>query len=119
MDINSVKSLFTMISGEEDYEIYLPIIILSMSETERMLKAGADISDIRLDFLSAAIANFRYVQLKASRDRTQAVMLGNAITSENESGTLRYAEKLMYSYMGMCSELINCDGFVFSGFGKE
>jgi len=119
MDINSVKSLFTMISGEEDYEIYLPIIILSMSETERMLKAGADKNDIRLDFLSAAIANFRYVQLKASRDRTQAVMLGNALTSENESGTLRYAEKLMYRYMGMCSELIDCDGFVFSGFGKE
>ena len=55
MDINSVKSLFTMISGEEDYEIYLPIIILSMSETERMLKAGADKNDIRLDFLSAAM----------------------------------------------------------------
>lgn len=119
MHIDSVKSLFTMFSGEEDYEMFMPIIVLAISETEKMLVEGADKDDIRLNFLAASIANFRLAQIKSAKDRTQATASGKALVSDTNSGTLKYAEKLMYNYMSLCHELIASDSFVFACFGKE
>ena len=37
MNIESVKTLFTLFSGEDVTEKYLPLISLSVSEVEKML----------------------------------------------------------------------------------
>ena len=93
MHIESVKSLFTIFTGETNYDAFMPIINLAVSETEKMLRTDADTEDVRLDFLCAAIANFRLVQIK-------------------------YAEKLMCDYISLCRDLIISDSFAFIGFGK-
>lgn len=118
MHIDSVKSLFSLMSGEENYELFLPIIVLSMNETEKMLRPNADREDVRLDFLSASIANFRYVQMKSARDRTLATIGGNAVKSSSDGGILVYAEKMMCNYLTLCAELVSSDNFAFISFGK-
>ncbi len=118
MHIESVKSLFTIFTGETDYDAFMPIINLAVSETEKMLRTDADTEDVRLDFLCAAIANFRLVQIKSAKDRTLATAAGKVLNSENNSGTLKYAEKLMCDYISLCRDLIISDSFAFIGFGK-
>ena len=118
MHIDSVKSLFSIMSGEENYELFLPIIVLAMSETEKMLRPDAGRDDVRLDFLSASIANFRYVQMKSAKDRTLATIGGSTLKSQSDGGTLGYAEKMMCNYLHLCGELVSSDNFAFISFGK-
>lgn len=119
MNIESVKSLFTLFSGEGDCESYMPVITLAIAETEKMLADGADNSDIRLDFLCAAIANYRLQQINAAHDRTESTYAGKLLTSPENSGTLRYAEKLLSDYINLCGDLIKPRTFMFMSFGME
>ena len=69
MNTVSVRTLFALFSDEEDTERYAPVIELALRETELMLVTGADRSDVRLDFLCAALANYRLQQIKSGQDR--------------------------------------------------
>lgn len=117
MNIESVKSLFQLFSGESDLERYMPLVSLAAAETEKMLTDGADSSDIRLDFLCAAIANYRLQQINAAHDRTESTYAGKLLTSPENSGTLRYAEKLLTDYFNLCDDLIKPRTFMFMSFG--
>ena len=118
MNIESVKSLFELFSGEEAEE-YIPLIGLSVVETERMLLPEADSSDVRLDFLAAAMANYRLARIKASRDRTQVTYAGKALKND-EGSSCEAAADLLREYMQLCSELISAKTFIFAGYsGKE
>lgn len=59
MNINQISSLFTLFSGETDTETYRPLIDSAIAQVERRLKEDVQDSDARLDYLCAAIANFR------------------------------------------------------------
>lgn len=119
MNIESVKTLFSLFSGEEATEINMPLIELASAEVRKMLLPDADSSDIRLDFLTAALANYRLRQVKSSRDRTKVTYAGKFLTDSKNDCT--YAEKLLRDYLQICEELIAPRIFVFSGFsgGKE
>lgn len=119
MNIESVKSLFRLFSGEDDIEAYLPLIELSVSETEKMLLDGADSTDVRLEFLCAAIANFKFQQANAAHDRSESTYAGKLLSSPENSGVLGYAEKLLSEYMNLCSDLITTKTFVFMSFGSD
>ncbi|MBQ8296605.1 MAG: hypothetical protein IJX77_02340 [Ruminococcus sp.] len=119
MNIESVTTLFQLFSGEDDTEKYQPIISLAVSETEKMLADGADITDVRLEFLCAAIANYRLQQINAAHDRSESTYAGKLVTSPENSGALGYAEKLLADYMNLCSGLIKPRTFVFMSFGSE
>lgn len=119
MNVESVKTLFSLFSGEENADEFIPLITLAVCETEKMLVSDEAAGDIRIEFLCAALANYRYVQIKASRDRTQETCGGRLVTSRKDSGTLKYAQRLLADYMSMCRELIKNDTFVFIGAGTE
>lgn len=115
MNIESVKTLFTLFSGEDVSEKYTPLITLSVSEVEKMLLPDADPSDVRLDFLCAAVANHRLQQINSARERAEFTVAGKMLTvSQNTS--LAYSEKLLCDYMNLCSELIKQKTFVFMSF---
>ncbi len=119
MNIESVKTLFSLFSGEEATEIHMPLIELACAEVKKTLLPDADRNDIRLDFLTAALANYRLRQVKSSRDRTKVTYAGKFLAdSDNECA---YAEKLLRDYLQICEELIAPRIFVFCGFsdGKE
>lgn len=119
MNIESVKSLFTLFSGEESSEKYMPLISLAAAETETMLAEGADSGDIRLDFLCAAIANYRLQQINAAHDRTESTYAGRMTSSAGNSGALKYAEKLLADYINLCGSLITPKTFMFMSFGTD
>lgn len=119
MNIESVKTLFQLFSGEADIEKYLPLIELSVSETEKMLLIGADSSDSRLDFLTAAAANLRCQQLIAAQNHSESTYAGKLLSGSGCAGTVKYAEKLLSDYISICSDLIKPKSFVFMSFGSQ
>lgn len=119
MNIESVKSLFTLFSGEEDCEKYMPIINLALTETKKMLVSTDYAEDIRVEFLCAAIANYRLRQLEAACDRSEYTYAGKLITSPDNGGALHFASLLLSDYISMCEGLIKPSGFTFISFCSE
>ena len=115
MNIESVKTLFTLFSGEDVTEKYTPLINLSVLELEKMLLPDADPSDIRLDFLCASMANHRLQQINSSRERAEFTVAGKMLTT-SQNTAVAYSEKLVYDYMNLCSDLIQPKTFVFMSF---
>ena len=117
MNIESVKSLFELFSGEPQ-ENYLPLAELAVAEVEKMLIPDADSSDVRLNFLAAAIANYRLSQIKNSQDRTKVTCAGKML---DPAAAKTYAAGLLRDYLQLCSPLIRPRTFIFTGFcgGEE
>ena len=65
MNTDSVRSLFAMFSGQPTDESTAPLVTLAVERVSSFLLPEADPEDVRLDFLCAAEANFRYQQIKA------------------------------------------------------
>ena len=119
MTIERVKSMFTLFTGQKDYETYLPIISVSMFQVEKMLKEGANFSDPRLDILAGSVANYRYVQILSAQMETVSAYNGEMVVSDKNTGALKYAEGLMRDYMSMCSDLIGEQSAVFIATGGK
>ena len=117
MNISSVKSLLMLFSGETSVDIYDPVTELSIAQVEDMLKEDADPTDVRLEFLAAAVAYHRIQLISYSRDRGKYTYAGKML-SEAES-TLQYSEKLLRDYFCLCSPLIKPQDFAFIGFAGE
>ncbi len=115
MNIESVKTLFTLFSGEEASENFIPVITLAVSEVEKMLLPESDPTDVRLDFLCASIANNRLQQIYSARERSEFTVAGKML-KESQNTALAYSEKLVRDYMNMCEDLIKPKTFVFMGF---
>ncbi len=113
MNIDSVKTLFELFSGESA-ENFAPLVQLAVDETEKMLLPDKDASDVRLQFLAAAAANYRLRQIMASRDRTQVTYAGKML--DTKTGTSAGAESLLRDYLALCSDLIKPQTFVFAAF---
>jgi len=119
MNITTVKLLFRLFSGFDcrTSPEYDPVIEMSVQEVERMLKPDADHTDIRLCYLSAALANYRYRQMLCAQDRSEITFAGKMSKAEHDI-SLNYAEKMFRDYLGLCNDLIITTDFVFMAFGK-
>lgn len=106
MNLERVKSIFTLFTGQENCEDYLPIISLAISQVENMLQDGTLSSESRLEMLAGAIANYRYVQILASRMETISAYNGEMLMANKNSNALECAEKIVLDYMEICSDLI-------------
>lgn len=115
MNIESIKTLFELFSGEEASEKYMPLITLSVIEVEKMLLPEADPSDMRLDFLCAAFANHKLQQVNSARERAEYTSAGKMLTV-SQNTALKYSRNLLHDYMNLCAELIKEKTFVFMGF---
>ncbi|MDE5947090.1 MAG: hypothetical protein K2G63_07295 [Oscillospiraceae bacterium] len=109
MNTEKIKSLFALFTGQNNYEEYLPIIAVSITQVEKMLKENADISDSRLDMLTASVANYRYVQIIASRMENISAYNGEMILPQKDNNALKYARQIMLDYMDICSDIINAN----------
>lgn len=118
MNTESVKTLFTLFSGEDVSEVYTPVILLAVSEVEKMLLPEADPKDIRLEFLCAVVANHRLQQIKSARERYEFTVSGKML-SPSQNTAVSYSEKLLRDYMQLCGDLIKPKNFVFMGFSDR
>ena len=117
MNTTTVKILFKLFSGVDVITSteYLPIVEISVAETERMMKQDADDSDIRLCYLAAALANYRYRQILCAQDRTEVTYAGKMSRTDHDI-SLEYAEKLFRDYLHLCEDIIKPTDFVFMAF---
>ena len=86
MDMDQVKALFTLFSGEEDTTTYQPVIYVAMTEVRQMLREGASETDARLGYLAAAIANLRYTEIFGAREKALATYAGT-IARQSEAAS--------------------------------
>ena len=112
MLLQNVESLFEVISGESMNEGWSDFITLAVSEVTAMLREDADPTDVRLDFLAAAIANFKVQQIHAGSAKSDYSLYGKT-RPDSESPAVNAARSLMRDYFQMCSDLITPQTFVF------
>ncbi len=120
MNIDKIKRLFTLFSGEEYEEKHQDILELGIAEVKKMLREDADKEDSRLDFLAAADANYRYCQALLSADGRLYTYGGSMPdnSAAGKRGILDFAGNLLKDYLQLCRDLITADTFVFFGFSK-
>lgn len=118
MNIDIVQTLFNLFSGQKsDSDNHF--IIIAKRETEEMLVTGADENDERINFLCAAIANYRYQQAKAAADNSMYTYAGEMIKTEKNT-PLAFAENMVRDYYQLCRNIIKPQNFIFMGIsGKE
>ena len=117
MDIQKVTEIFEIMTGERNSAEYIKLIYLSMREIDTLLRPNADISDLRLCFLCAALAFYRLQQILAARERAEVTYAGKVL-KESQNTAYEYAKQLLRDYMQICKDLITSETFVFSSFSS-
>lgn len=118
MEDEKIKSLFILFAHEE-YSVSMgEFMELAKRETLDILKPEADTTDNRLNFLCAAIANYRYQQALSVCDRSEYTYAGKMIDPSAET-VINFAENLVRDYYQLCRDLIKPQNFVFMGIGRE
>ncbi len=115
MNISQITSLFILFSGETDINRYQPLIDSAIAQVSRQLKEGVSSADTRLDYLCAAIANYRYSQLTCVKNKVAYTYAGTADEKGNSQLEFDLARELMNEYYKAASELLYDDDFIFSG----
>lgn len=114
MNISQITSLFTLFSGEANINKYMPLIDSAVKQVSRKLKDEETAGDIRLDYLCAAIANYRYSQITCVKDRIAYTYGGTADCKGNAQMEYDLAKALMDEYYKAASDLLYDDEFIFS-----
>lgn len=114
MNMQMIYSLFRLFSGEEDSEKYMPLILSSIEEVKASLKTQESITEIRLCYLAAAVANLRCTQIFGARETALATYAGNLLKESDLSHQVRFAEQLVNSYKALCGDLLKEENFFFS-----
>lgn len=113
MDIEKINGLFTLFSGETDVKKYISVINSAVCDVLPKLKKNADLSDERIAFLCAAVANLRYLQIKSFRDTLTFTRSGTAVTEDNSGYKSELARNLVRDYWISISDLVEDSDFVF------
>ncbi|MCC8111941.1 MAG: hypothetical protein LIO74_10280 [Ruminococcus sp.] len=114
MDLDSVTILFQLFVGDEaEVEDYSSIISMAILEVEQMLRDSAEESDTRLNFLAAAIATLRYVEITAARDRAACTFAGTVAQNTDAQQKLMFAKELVAIYRVQCRDLLKDNLFFF------
>lgn len=109
-NLHMITSLFSLFSGEDDPEQFLPILTASIQEVRSVLTETADESDSRLCYLVASIANLRYTEIHGARENCLATYAGTVSRESDGAQRLRFAQKLVRSYQGLCRDLLRDSG---------
>ena len=115
MDMETIGSLFRLFSGETDVTMHLPLLYEAAGTVHARLRKGADAHDIRLAYLAAAIANMRYAQIYAAREKPTATYAGTIATKADGAEVLRFTASLASAYVAVCAPLLEDEGFGFCG----
>lgn len=111
MDFGMVVSLYEIMSGDSSPEKYYPFIRLAVTEVTEMLRPDADISDMKLNFLSASLANYRIQKMLIS-NQGEYTLAGKG-AGISDSPALKYAGELFRDYLTICGELVYPQNFMF------
>jgi hypothetical protein len=112
INVMNVKQIFTLFSGEPANVSWLAVITAACREVEEMLLPGTDDTDVRLEFLAAAVANSRAQTIRLSSGKSGYEYAGS-ISAPGKSTSSDFAAALLRDYMELCSDLIKPKTFIF------
>lgn len=115
MNMQMIGSLFTLFSGEDDVQRYMPLLMTAVHEVTGKLRSDADVTEVRLCYLAAAIANLRYTQMHGAREKALATYAGTIARQSDAEQQVCFAGRLVHSYRALCSDLLRDEDFVFVG----
>lgn len=113
MNRSQINSLFTLFSGETDVNKYCPLIDSAIAQVTTQLKECADIKDTRLDYLCAAIANYRYSQIVCVKNKIAFTYAGTADSKGNSQMEYDLAKGLMVEFYKAAADLLADNEFIF------
>ena len=106
MDMHTVTSLFTLFSGEEDTEQFLPILTLACDEVRSALREDANTNTVGLCYLVAAVANLHYTEIYCARENPLATYAGTIARESDSTQRLYSARQLVKAYQILCRNLL-------------
>ena len=112
INVMNVKSIFSLFSGELPNSEWLAVITAACREVDDMLLPDTDDTDVRLEFLAAAVANCRAQSIRLSSGKSGYEYAGSVSTS-GKSTAQDFAATLLRDYMELCRDLIKPKNFVF------
>lgn len=113
MNIEKITGLFTLFSGETDVKKYMPLINFAVCDVLPKLRKEADLTDDRLAFLCAAIANLRYMQILAQKDKLTYTYAGTVASHDNSEQKFQLARNLVHDYWLNIPDLLADNDFIF------
>lgn len=115
MKLTTIKELFTLFSGEEDVDTFQPVIDAAIEEVLQEMKDSTTGMEVRLCYLTAAVANLRYTQIYGAREKALATFAGTLRRATDSEQQVRFAKQLVYSYRKLCADLLTDSEFAFFG----
>lgn len=115
MDIDKIKAVFSLFTGEEYDERFDPLIELSAMETGKLLIDEESAADPRVPFLCAAMANYRYQLMRCSAERSDFTYAGKVSTADQKR-TLEFAERMLREYHTLSRDILKTNELVFMSF---
>lgn len=109
-----IYSLFQLFSGVEDAEKYMPVLTASVQEVKASLRQPENIQDVRLCYLTASVANLRYLQIFGAQTKALATYAGNVSQESDFTHQVKFAQHLIDCYKSLCADLIQEKNFFFA-----
>lgn len=113
LNLDTIKTIFKMFSGVEDPDEYQDLIQSAMNDMASMLSDPLYYTDSRLSFVCASLANWKYQQFMASRDRLNYTYAGTVSQRHDGKDQLQDAENMFYHYLATVKDIITDGGFYF------
>lgn len=115
IDTTKCANLFCLFAMRSSVGEYQPLLDAAIAECNRMLRDGADASDVRLCYFCAALANLRYVQMMAARGTLSHTYAGTVAKSHDATVPCGFAERLVHEYQAAAADLLKDRRFLFTG----
>lgn len=115
IDTTKCANLFCMFAMLSSVGEYQPLLDAAIAECYRMLRDGADASDVRLCYFCAALANLRYAQMMAARGTLSHTYAGTVAKSHDATVPCGFAERLVHEYQAAAADLLKDRCFLFTG----
>ncbi|MBQ7131295.1 MAG: hypothetical protein IJO29_01875 [Oscillospiraceae bacterium] len=110
---DNVKAAFSVLSNESNTTLYLPLILGAINEVDSKLKADCDKTQQRVINLCAALANLRYIQSTAARDKLTHSYAGKITQTRNASEKLELALSMFCGMLKNCEDILEDRNFYF------
>lgn len=113
MELTTIKNLFKMFSNVSEPDDYLELVQSAISDITNMLQDTSNTTDTRLNYVCGALANWKYQQFMASRDKLNYTYAGTVSQKHDGKDQLKDAENMFYHYLATIKDIIKDENFYF------
>lgn len=113
LEIEKIFSLFRLFYNEPDADEFLPVVTLAAEHTASRILCEEDFGCTAVQYLAAAEALCRTLEIKAVRERLALTRTGAVPQEQDCAARLAYARQLYSEYEKICAAMLCDESFVF------